>query len=88
MFQEDPNGFPVYDRSEIQNGALFSESSNLIVGTAADTVGKLTVGTNGYFLKADSTTATGLAWAQVDLSSYATTATVENNLIMNIMGAI
>ncbi len=26
IFQEDPNGFPVYDRSEIQNGALFSES--------------------------------------------------------------
>ena len=24
IFQEDPNGFPVYDRSEIQNGALFS----------------------------------------------------------------
>ena len=31
IFQEDPSGFSVYDRSEIQNGALFSESSNLIV---------------------------------------------------------
>ena len=42
---------------------------DLFVGTAADTVGKLTVGTNGYFLKANSSTATGLEWAAVDLST-------------------
>jgi hypothetical protein len=66
---------------------VIDAKGDLIVGTAADTVGKLTVGTNGYFLKADSTTATGLAWAQVDLSSYATTATENDNTIMNIMGA-
>ena len=61
---------------------------DLFVGTAADTVGKLTVGTNGYFLKANSSTATGLEWAAVDLSSYATTTTVQDNYIMSIMGAI
>ena len=42
---------------------------DLFVGTAADTIGKLTVGTNGYFLKANSSTATGLEWAAVDLST-------------------
>lgn len=61
---------------------------DLFVGTAADTVGKLSVGTNGYFLKANSSTATGLEWAAVDLSSYATTSTVEDNLIHTIMGTI
>ena len=70
---------------------------DLFVGTAADTVGKLTVGTNGYFLKANSSTATGLEWAAVDLSSYLTSATAastyatitteNDNTIMNIMGA-
>jgi len=35
---------------------------DLIAGTSADTVGKLTVGTNGQYLSADSSTATGLSW--------------------------
>jgi hypothetical protein len=76
---------------------VFDAKGDILVGTAADTVGKLTLGTNGYFLKANSSTATGLEWAQVDLSSYLTsstaastyaTITTENdNTIMNIMGA-
>jgi hypothetical protein len=36
---------------------------DLLVGTAADTVGRLAVGTNNYYLKANSGTATGLEWA-------------------------
>jgi len=36
---------------------------DLIVGTADDTVGRLAVGTDGYTLVADSSTATGLAYA-------------------------
>ena len=36
---------------------------DLIVGTAASTVGRLAVGTDGYVLTADSTAGTGLAWA-------------------------
>ena len=35
---------------------------DLIVGTAADTATKLSVGTNTYVLTADSSTATGLSW--------------------------
>ena len=38
---------------------------DLIVGTADNTVGKLSAGTDGYFLKANSSTATGLAWAAI-----------------------
>ena len=36
---------------------------DLVVGTGADTFSKLTVGTNGYLLTADSAEATGLKWA-------------------------
>ena len=36
---------------------------DLIVGTAADTATKLSVGTNTYVLTADSSTASGLTWA-------------------------
>lgn len=38
---------------------------DLIVGTADNTVGKLSAGTDGYFLKANSSTSTGLAWAAI-----------------------
>lgn len=35
---------------------------DLLAGTAADTIARLAVGTNGYVLAADSSTSTGLAW--------------------------
>ncbi len=73
------------------NPTIVDAKGDILVATSADTPGKLTVGTNGYFLKADSSTATGLAWGAVDLSSYATTSSVqslnEEQNIMAIMGA-
>jgi hypothetical protein len=80
--------FTAFDLATAIDKALFDAKGDILVGTAADTVGKLTVGTNGYFLKADSSTATGLTWSAVDLSSYATIATVEDNKLMSIMGAL
>jgi hypothetical protein len=41
----------------------FDAKGDLVVGTGADTFSKLTLGTNGHVLTADSTTATGLKWA-------------------------
>jgi hypothetical protein len=79
--------FTAFDVATAIPNSILDAKGDLIVATSADTPGKLSVGTNGYFLKADSATATGLAWAQVDLSSYATTASVQDNLVMNIMGA-
>ncbi len=42
---------------------LVDAKGDLLVGTAADTVGRLAVGaTNGHVLKVDSTASTGMAW--------------------------
>lgn len=41
---------------------LIDAKGDLIVGTAADTVGRLAVGTNGFVLTADSAETTGLKW--------------------------
>jgi hypothetical protein len=79
--------FTAFELANVLSPTLFDAKGDLLVGTGADTVGKLTVGTNGYFLKANSSTSTGLEWAQVDLSSYATIASNEEQNIMNIMGA-
>jgi hypothetical protein len=53
---------------------------DLLVGTADDTIGRLAVGTDGYYLKADSAAGTGLAWGAIDTTSNA-------DIIMTIMGA-
>ena len=42
---------------------IVDAKGDLLVGTAADTPGRLAVGTNDYVLTADSATGTGLKWA-------------------------
>jgi hypothetical protein len=73
--------FTSFDVATAIPNSLFDAKGDLLVATSADTPGKITVGTNGYFLKANSATATGLEWADVpapDLTSIE---------IMSIMGA-
>ena len=50
------------DTNAIQN-AIVDAKGDLIAATAPDTPARLAVGTNGQVLTADSTAATGLAWA-------------------------
>ena len=57
--------FTAFDIATAIDKALFDAKGDILVGTAADTPGKLALGTNGYFLKADSSTTTGLVWAAV-----------------------
>lgn len=70
------------DQSTAINPTLLDAKGDIIVATAADTPGKLTAGTNGYYLKANSGTATGLEWAAVNVAA------IENNYILALMGAI
>jgi hypothetical protein len=58
--------FTAFDLATAVSNTLFDAKGDILVATAADTAGKLSVGTNGYYLKADSSTATGLAWSAVD----------------------
>ena len=74
--------FTAFDLATAIPNTVVDAKGDLIVGTSADTVGKLTVGTNGYYLKADSSTATGLTWSVVDTSA------IDNNYILALMGAI
>ena len=57
--------FTAFDLATAIDKALFDAKGDILVATAADTPGKLTVGTNGHYLQADSSTATGLTWSAV-----------------------
>lgn len=56
-----PIGVGAHSHNEIPK-TIVDAKGDLIVGTAADTVDRLAVGTNGQVLSADSTESTGLKW--------------------------
>jgi hypothetical protein len=58
--------FTAFDLATAIDKALFDAKGDILVATAADTPGKLTVGTDGYILSANSATATGLQWIAND----------------------
>jgi hypothetical protein len=57
--------FTAFDLATAIDKALFDARGDILVATAADTPGKLTVGIDGQYLQADSSTATGLKWSAV-----------------------
>jgi hypothetical protein len=71
------------DSNAIQN-AIVDAKGDLIGATAADTPARLAVGTNGQVLTADSTAATGLAWATVSTTPTYVGTNVYNSTTLNI----
>jgi hypothetical protein len=58
--------FTSFELASAIEETIFDAKGDILVGTAADTVGKLTVGANDTVLVADSSTATGLKWSAYD----------------------
>jgi hypothetical protein len=78
--------FTAFELADSIARSLFDAKGDILVATSADTPGKITVGTNGQYLQADSSTATGLTWSTVSgysaptlgSTSIASGATVSN----------
>ena len=57
--------FTAFELADSIARSLFDAKGDLLVATSNDTPGKISVGTNGQYLQADSSTATGLTWSTV-----------------------
>jgi hypothetical protein len=58
--------FTPFEVANVISPTVIDAKGDLIAGVSADTIGKLTVGSNGTVLMADSSTATGLKWSAYD----------------------
>jgi hypothetical protein len=66
------------------NSTTIPSSKTLVATDSTQYVVPSQTGNSGKYLTTDGTTS---SWGTIDLSAYATTATENNNTIMNIMGA-
>jgi hypothetical protein len=73
--------FTAFDLATAIQLSAFDAKGDLLVGAAADTLGKLPLGTNGYFLKVNTSETLGLEWSEVPEPD------LESIVISSIMGA-
>ena len=73
--------FTAFDIATAISNSILDAKGDLIVASSADTPGKLAVGTDGYFLKANSGAALGVEWAAIPTTD---TQSIE---VMTLMGA-
>jgi hypothetical protein len=81
--------FTAFELADSIARSVFDAKGDIIAGTSADTPGKLSVGTNGQYLQADSSTATGLTWSTVSGYSAPTlgsTSIASGATVTNISG--
>jgi collagen type VII alpha len=57
--------FGSFNVANVIEPSIIDAKGDLLVGTAADTVGRVAVGTNGQYLQADSSATAGVKWATV-----------------------
>jgi hypothetical protein len=79
---------PAGGGGSVATDTIFDAKGDLPVGTGADTAAKLTVGSNGRALVADSTPGTGLSWATSRLASDNTNFGIPDALIVAATGGV
>ena len=93
--------FTAFELADSIARSVFDTKGDIIAATGADTPGKLSVGTNGQYLQADSSTATGLTWSTVSgysaptlgstsIASGATVTTISGltDIVLNGAGSV
>jgi hypothetical protein len=68
-----PVGVGPHTHDNFVTATTIDAKGDLLAGTSPDTVGRIAVGTSGQFLKVNSSTVTGLEWADVVTDPIPTT---------------